>query len=410
MDPWRYIFQELLGAFVLLGINFFSYLGCATQDQLRHPFALFKGVNYTGWAAEEYATPASDVSLLRLRETGANSVAIIITEYMDTKNSTEIYADNLLTPSESSILHVVQRAHSLGFKVMLKLHVDPKDGAWRGQISPLDVNAWFKSYQSRVFHYAKLAQSLGIELYCLGTELRSLSGKTFRNYWEQMILAIREVFTGSLVYAANWDEFQTVSFWDLLDYVGIDAYFPLSYAKTPSVEELLLAWDWWISQIETWQRWIGKPVIFTEVGYRSIDHAAWEPWDWSRTAPYNPQAQANCYAAVFRAVLGKPWFTGLFFWNWKPDPNAGGPGDLDYTPQNKPAEEILTRFFHGGGTTLRKSEKVTASTFASPKNSFEAGRKRGEACPVFERKEVVRREKRVWERTARVEFQNAKEV
>lgn len=410
MDPWRHIFQEFLSLFVLLDICFFSHLSCVAQDQSGYPFTIFKGVNYTAWAAEEYAAPASDAALLRLRETGANSVAILITEYMDTKNSTEIYADKMLTPSESSLIHVVQLARSQGFKVMLKLHVDPKDGTWRGQISPLDVNAWFKSYQSRVFHYAKLAQSLGIELYCLGTELRSLSGKTFRKQWENIIFAVRSAFTGSLVYAANWDEFQTVSFWDLLDYVGIDAYFPLSYAQTPSVEELLSAWDHWISQIETWQRWIGKPVIFTEVGYRSIDYAAREPWDWSRTAPYNPQAQANCYAAVFRAVLGKPWFTGLFFWNWKTDPNAGGPGDLDYTPQNKPAEEILARFFHGGGITLRKSEKVTASTFTYPENSFEKGKNRGEVCPVFKRKEVVRREKRVWERTARVEFQNAKEV
>ncbi len=406
MSAWRSAFGGGSGGAIVFALSLFSWLSYAAQGEVEYPFT-FRGVNYTAWVAEEYATPASDTALLRLRETGANAVAILVTEYMDAKNSTEIYADKLLTPSESSLLHVAQLARSQGFTVMLKLHVDPKDGTWRGQISPLDVNAWFESYQKRVLHYAKLAQSLGVELYCFGTELRSLSGQTFRKYWENMIFAVREVFTGALVYAANWDEFRTVSFWDLLDYVGIDAYFPLSYARTPSVEELLLAWDHWISQIESWQGWIGKSVIFTEVGYRSVDHAAREPWDWSREAPYNPQAQANCYAAVFRAVLGKPWFAGLFFWNWKPDPNAGGPGDLDYTPKNKPAEEVLTRFFRGEGTA---SEKVLILTLIYSGNSLAAGRNRGEVGPVFERKEVVCREQTVWESIAKAKFQNAKEV
>jgi cyanophycinase-like exopeptidase len=101
-----------------------NFLGYAAQQGLDHSFD-FRGVNYTAWAAEEYATPASDASLSLLKILGVNWVAILVTEYMDTKNSTEIYADKALTPSETSLIHVVPMAHSQGLNVMLKLHVDP---------------------------------------------------------------------------------------------------------------------------------------------------------------------------------------------------------------------------------------------------------------------------------------------
>jgi len=405
MNPWKSAFQNFLCAVVFVP-SLFLCSGYAAQEELGHSFN-FKGVNYTAWAAEEYATPASDASLSLLKTIGANWVAILVTEYMDTKSATEIYADKVLTPSESSLIHVVQMAHSQGLNVMLKLHVDPKDGTWRGEIFPANIEAWFENYQGRVLHYIKLAESLGVELFCLGTELRSLSGKAFRDYWERLISAVREIFTGPLVYAANWDEFQTVSFWDLLDYVGIDAYFPLSYTKTPSVEELLLAWVPWISLIETWQREVGKLVIFTEVGYRSIDYAAREPWNWTINGSYNPQAQANCYHAVFRAFWGRPWFAGLFFWNWQTNPAAGGPGDLGYTPQNKPAQEILRKFCGGEENPSSENLKKVTSCFWG---ASEGGKKRGEFCPVYERREVVHWEQSFLGKAAQSEFQNAKEV
>jgi len=405
MNPWKSAFQNFLCAVVFVP-SLFLCSGYAAQEELGHSFN-FKGVNYTAWAAEEYATPASDASLSLLKTIGANWVAILVTEYMDTKSATEIYADKVLTPSESSLIHVVQMAHSQGLNVMLKLHVDPKDGTWRGEIFPANIEAWFENYQGRVLHYIKLAESLGVELFCLGTELRSLSGKAFRDYWERLISAVREIFTGPLVYAANWDEFQTVSFWDLLDYVGIDAYFPLSYTKTPSVEELLLAWVPWISLIETWQGEVGKPVIFAEVGYRSIDYAAREPWNWTIEGSYNPQAQANCYDAVFRAFWRRPWFAGLFFWNWQTNPAAGGSGDLGYTPQNKPAQEILRKFFGGEENPSSENLKKVTPCFWG---ASEEGKKRGEFCPVYERREVVHWEQSFLGKAAQSEFQNAKEV
>lgn len=323
------------------------------------------GLNYTAWSAEAYSLPASDASLSRLASLGANYVAFLVTGYMEDHSSTEIYLDPHLTPSDRALRHAIRVAHSLGLKVMLKPHVDLKSGGWRGHIAPRDPLIWFRRYSDFILRYARLAQDYNVELFCVGTELRSLSMARFRLYWEEVISAVRRSFRGALVYAANWDEYPFVGFWDLLDYVGIDAYFPLSSSRTPTVTELIEAWKPWIAALEGWQAEVGKPVIFTEIGYRSVDYAAREPWNWTARAPYNPEAQANCFEAVFLALQGKPWFAGVFFWNWLPDPSAGGVGDLDYTPQNKPAEAVLARFFQG-----RFSYSAMGSSFARVPDSL----------------------------------------
>lgn len=336
------------------------------------PSLWFRGVNYTAWSPEEYATPASDASLFQIKSMGANFVALLVTGYMERANATQIHQDPARTPSDASLIHSINVAHSYGLRVMLKPHVDVKDGTWRGQIAPADIQAWFNSYTDFLAHYARLAQEHGVEVFCVGTELRSLSGQAFRTHWEKVITKVRAEYSGPLVYAANWDEYTSVSFWDLLDYVGIDAYFPLSDARTPSVEELVQAWAPEISALERWQARIGKFVIFTEIGYRSIDYATKKPWDWMETASYNPEGQVNAYQAVFQALCGKPWFAGLFLWNWLPNPQAGGHGDIDYTPQNKPAQEVLKTYFGKRFTAIADFEDGTRQCWvfsAEPKVS-----------------------------------------
>ena len=144
------------------------------------------------------------------------------------------------------------------------------------------------------------------------------------------------------------DSYRQVPFWGLLDYVGINAYFPLSTAQTPSVAELVTGWSSynvgtvrnWTQEIETLQATVNKPVIFTEIGYQSIDYAAKNPSN-DYVEPYNGLGQANCYEAALRVFANKPWFAGIFWWGWSPE-NAGGAGNTYYTPQNKPAQSVLT--------------------------------------------------------------------
>ncbi|MGQ9700688.1 MAG: glycoside hydrolase family 113, partial [Candidatus Bipolaricaulaceae bacterium] len=253
------------------------------------------------WPANEYARPETELPLSHIKAIGANSIAVVVTGYMDGPHATTIRKDPSKTPSDESLVHILRVARAHGLQVMLKPHGDIQDDTWRGSISPVSVEDWFSCYKLFIVHYARIAEKYGVELFCIGTEFRSLSGPECYRYWQDLIAAIRAVYSGRLTYAANWDEYPGVSFWNFLDYIGINAHFPLSEARTPSVEELVSSWSQVVTAVEAWQKTLQKPVLFTEIGYRSLDFAAREPWHWAKGASYNEVAQANAYEAAFRA-------------------------------------------------------------------------------------------------------------
>jgi serralysin len=80
-------------------------------------------------------------------------------------------------------------------------------------------------------------------------------------------------------------------------------------------------------------------VIFTEIGYRSLDGTNRAPWDFQASAAPDAAEQADCYTAAYEVWTREPWMQGLFWWSWRVSPP--GPGDTDYDPRGKPAEEII---------------------------------------------------------------------
>ena len=211
--------------------------------------------------------------------------------------------------------------------------------------------AWFADYRAFMLHYARLAQVSGIEAWCIGTELHKPAVEREAD-WRVLIADIRQVYHGQLTYAANWYiEFEEIAFWDALDFIGIQAYFPLTQDKDPSAEQLLAGWQQHLVAIERVQQQYGKPVLVTELGYHSAAAAAVRPWEWRASAEENDyeagrRTQANAYKAFYQAFWDKAWFAGVYFWKWYPQyENSGGPYDRDFTPQNKPAEQVMRHFF-----------------------------------------------------------------
>lgn len=308
-----------------------------------------KGVCYASWEKEHYSSAYSDSSLKKISGIGAEWVGIVTTYYQDRYNSKDIYPTDK-TPSDKSLMHAVNTAHSLGIKVMLKPHIDllnQADGLWRGDIgfqSETDWREWFSQYLEFILHYAKLAQEAEVELFCIGTELSFASTKTA--FWRQEIIPrIRQIYSGKIIYAANWDEYQNIGFWDMLDYAGIDAYFPLTPKKDPTYEDIKSGWEKWAQEIRAWQASVNKPVIFTEIGYRSCSFAATAPWEYTFNPELNLEIQADCYKAALEVLRGQNWCVGLYWWYWKDSPFAGGAANRDFTPQNKPAETVLAYYY-----------------------------------------------------------------
>lgn len=320
------------------------------MNTVPNQYPLFqKGMTYVTWSKDSFMSAASDESIKAMADAGITSVSIVVTWYQQEYNSIEIERTER-TPSDASVKHVIREARQHGMSVMLKPHIDliSGDGNNRSDIgfnSEEKWEEWFSNYQKFVVRYANIANDEGAEFFCVGTELTFATTKT--SYWKDKILPkIKKVFRGQLVYAANWDEYSNVEFWDELDYVGIDAYFPLANKSDPSEEDLRQGWEKWLGEIETFQRKVNKPIVFTECGYTSSGTAATKPWEDGTVGAPNTELQAKCYKALFETFWDKPWFLGVYWWNWNTYPGSGGPKNKGYTPQNKPALECITEWYN----------------------------------------------------------------
>lgn len=250
-------------------------------------------------------------------------------------------------------------ARARGIRTLLRPHLyvagPAGHGTWIGDIamkSDEDWRRWFDSYRRFILHYAALAQRTGVDLLCVGAELRATT-RTRPDDWRRLIADVRGVYRGPLTYAANWDEFETITFWDLLDHIGVQAYFPLSGGDRPTVAQLAAAWQPHLSAIEAVSKRHGKPVIFTELGYASEPGATLRPWEWGgrRSDPATPEGlalQSDAYEAFFRAAWSRDWLAGVYFWKWYPglERHPAPPG-REFSPQNKPAEQVMARWFLG---------------------------------------------------------------
>jgi hypothetical protein len=312
----------------------------------------YKGVTHVSWWHGDYSTPAAADSEAQIATTGSNWAGLLVTQYMASRTSTTIAPEvNGRTPTDADLVAAIIQLHASGLKVMLKPHVDLQDGSWRGQIAPTNAAAWFQSFKNFIIHYAQLAQDNGVEMLCFGTEYVSMSGSNNQAAWEEVIAAIRAVYpSGKLAYAANatsaTDEFTSVSFWDSVEVIGLDGYFPLTNHADPTLAELVAAWSnnrYGENIVQDVQNFADahpdKPVIFTEIGYRSAAGANMAPWDYSATAAADNLEQQNCYEAMYQVWSKHPAIQGNFWWDWPVQPPSAG--DTDYNPRNKPAETTM---------------------------------------------------------------------
>ena len=296
------------------------------------------------WSADGYAAAPAHDALAELAGTGANTVVLIVTAYQSDHEATVLRAADSRTPSPGAVRAALQAARDLRLRIVLKPHVDLDDGSWRGAIAPPDPAAWFASYRRFIVPLAELADSVGAAGFVVGTEL----GGTLEDEeeWLATIRAVRSVFSGSLLYAASWDEAARVPFWSALDLVGVDFYFPVADRRNPGRFEILAGWQPWVERLRLLGRQTGRRVLLTEVGYRSVDGAGMKPYARDGDGVLDLEEQADLYWAALEATAGQSWCEGLCWWNWPAD-GSGGPQNRDYTPRGKPAEGELAAAWRG---------------------------------------------------------------
>ncbi len=136
------------------------------------------------------------------------------------------------------------------------------------------------------------------------------------------------------------------------------SYYTLADYKSPTIEEIMAKWEPIKRDLLAWQARIGKPIVLTEVGWCSQEGAAMAPWNYyqnQRATPAGLEEQRRLYEAFLRVWDGTPQLLGVIWWEW--NTSDGGPDDFGYTPKNKPAEQVLRRWFAGA-----ESNATTAPT------------------------------------------------
>lgn len=303
-----------------------------------------------------YHAPSVDVELARLAELGADAVSIMPFAYQPGPDQPELRFLNRGARSETDVgcVHAARRAHARGFRVLWKPHLWISHESWPGEVamkSEEDWRAWWRAYRLYVLHHAFLARWAGAELFAVGVELdRTL---VRRREWEELIAGARRLYPGPLTYASNWyGGLEEAPFWDRLDLVAVDAYFPLADSPSASATDLAAGAARVAERLAAAARRFGKPVLLTEVGF-SARRAAWmEPH--REGGEYHEADQAAAYLALLGALEGKGWLAGLFVWKAMSGRPPGSTPRPDFRFLGREAERELRRFFQRGAAPGRR--------------------------------------------------------
>ncbi len=277
-------------------------------------------------------------------------VAIVPFFYQEDEKSSAIRvpsANERWSRRDSTFVVSAKRLKDRNIRIMLKPHLWLGDG-WRSNVnlnSEEEWKTWFSTYRLGMLYYAKIAADCDIDLLCIGTELRS-SLKAQPDQWKSLITDIKAIYKGKLTYAANWDgEYEHIDFWDELDYIGIQGYYPLTASKNPDLQDIKTGWDKHLNGLEELSDKYDKPILFTEIGYKNEAAATIHPWEWGGffsilfTQKSN-KTQQLAYEALYQTLWNKDWFAGTFVWQW-----GSSARRIDFTPQDKPAQNTIAKWY-----------------------------------------------------------------
>ena len=302
-----------------------------------------------GW---EWGTPGFGEELDELAQLGVNWVAIHPYASIRADGGVGFREFDPEQPPEwLSVPIAAARERGMGILVKPHLAYWGSPFSWRGEIDfeePAQLARFFDEYRAWITLLARATK--GAHAFAVGTELDKLLVHDAR--WREVIRDVRAVTPARLTYAANWTDFERVGFWDALDAVGVQGYFPLhqgSGAPLTSSGEIDRATleDGWASVVARLRRVherSGKPVVLSELGYDCSPLASCEPWKAMRRAPDDVDGsralQLACYDVAFRHLeRERAWLRGGFLWKWFV--GEPGRGDHDFKLDTPPVRAAI---------------------------------------------------------------------
>jgi hypothetical protein len=331
------------------------------------------GVNFVAEGFEgplSYDSPLSLQSLTDAKTIGISHIVYSFPWYVDNINSTMlpyrvdggcptgVPLNNASSPTDDSVVTAIRATKALGMSVVLRPMVDlnwnfPENRG--GAISRSDIgkhfdtnttqwDSWFASYTQFILHWASIAAAENVELFCVGAELRTTETQETR--WRNVFAAVRKIYSGKVYYSGEGED---IKWWDASDYIAQDAYPSLTNSSvdptTVTIADLVSAWNSTINSLYSQSVKHNRPVLLSETGICSISKKGLYNLPWFfECYQYNVnlQVQANYYEAVFQSLWNKDWIAGVFFWKWS---SEGGPSDPTFFPRNKPAANVMSKYF-----------------------------------------------------------------
>jgi hypothetical protein len=287
------------------------------------------------------------LNISALIKTNVEWIAVIPYFYQKDEQSKSMYQPaeiGVWSPRDSIFIQGIHDLRKKGFYTMLKPHLWMSSG-WRSNInfeSLKDWNHWFDGYRKNMLHYAHMAKETGAELFCIGTELES-SMKSLPERWVSLIKEIKSIYTGKLTYAANWnDDLKSSPIWKEMDFIGVQAYFPLTEKGAPTLLQIKNGWDTHIPTLQSLSKQYQKPILFTEVGYRNDLYATVNPWEWESFykrlyRKKSDRTQQLAFQALFEKLWNEAWFAGVFPWEWN---------SSDFPIYKRPAQNTIAIWYH----------------------------------------------------------------
>jgi len=332
-----------------------------------------KGILIQSQYPTDFSSTNFQQSINNAAADGVNHVSLIVQLHQSSVSSSDVRTMDS-TPTDQSLTDGINYIRGKGMQASVNVHVDPNDRQWRAMINPSDRPAWFANYGQQLNHYADIAQSTGAEEVVIGTEMSNLTNPSVHSGntagWVNLIQSVRERYQGSMTYSAqhggNMEDYRTLEFWQYLDEIGISAYYSMG-DRSSSVADMQNRWRQIDeNELSGLARTYNKPIVFIEAGYVSGDNGLSDPGAaYSNPGPVNLTLQADAYKALLSYWSNSSYLRGVSFWDWSSNPSAGGQNDAGYTPQNKPAEQVMKQWFTGGGTPANSAPATYTANVSS---------------------------------------------
>lgn len=338
------------GFLFLFGVGFY-FLSSQTTETYVYGGEKLKGVSFVA-----PSKPIADSCFKAVTNINAGWVSLMPYGFVRENTSTLIFSlENDSTQrnhqwwgeTPNGVRQCIRLAKGQGLKVMMKPHIWLRWGEFTGHMTFKSEKEWEefeKTFSAYILGFAKLSEEEGVELFCIATEMEK-HVEARPEFWHKLITDVKKVYSGKLTYAENWDSFEEVPFWNELDYIGVDGYFPLSDHKNPDAKELKKGWEKHLKGLKKQASKYQKPILFTEFGYRSCDFSTQKPWDTDFSLPDNHRLQDRAYEVLFTSVWNEPWMAGGFLWKWFPVMSKNPRHKDMFSPQGKPAEQTIKKHF-----------------------------------------------------------------